>query len=107
MIWIVDAQHDGRRFIVAADEKLSAFVELERVTREALRFPNADRRQNPLREVARPGLVRAGATLQVMWRPIVQIRLREGKYILKFEDVRQGQVKWDLGAGIDLLTPRV
>ena len=30
-IWIVDAHRgDGRRFIVAADEKLSAFVELER-----------------------------------------------------------------------------
>jgi putative heme iron utilization protein len=30
-IWIVNAhREDGRRFIVAADEKLSAFVELER-----------------------------------------------------------------------------
>jgi hypothetical protein len=30
-IWIVDAhRRDGRRFIVTADEKLSAFVELER-----------------------------------------------------------------------------
>jgi hypothetical protein len=30
-IWIVDAQRgDGRRFIVTADQKLSAFVELER-----------------------------------------------------------------------------
>ena len=30
-IWIVDAHRgDGRPFIVAADEKLSAFVELER-----------------------------------------------------------------------------
>ena len=30
-IWIVDAHRDdGRRFIVHADEKLSAFVELER-----------------------------------------------------------------------------
>jgi hypothetical protein len=30
-IWIVDAQRgDRRRFIVHADEKLSAFVELER-----------------------------------------------------------------------------
>ena len=29
-IWIVDAHRDnGRRFIVRADEKLSAFVELE------------------------------------------------------------------------------
>jgi hypothetical protein len=31
IIWIVDAHRsDGRRFIVRADEKLSAFVELER-----------------------------------------------------------------------------
>ena len=30
-IWIVDAHRgDGRRFIVRADEKLSAFIELER-----------------------------------------------------------------------------
>jgi len=30
-IWIVDAHRDdGRRFIVRADEKLTAFVELER-----------------------------------------------------------------------------
>jgi hypothetical protein len=30
-IWIADAHRDdGRRFIVHADEKLSAFVELER-----------------------------------------------------------------------------
>jgi len=30
-IWIVDAHgDDGQRFIVRADEKLSAFVELER-----------------------------------------------------------------------------
>jgi hypothetical protein len=29
-IWIVDARRDERRFIVHADEKLSAFVELER-----------------------------------------------------------------------------
>jgi hypothetical protein len=30
-LWIVDAHRgDGRRFVVHADEKLSAFVELER-----------------------------------------------------------------------------
>ena len=28
-MWIVDAHHDGKRFAVHADEKLSAFVELE------------------------------------------------------------------------------
>jgi hypothetical protein len=33
-IWIVDAHRDdGRRFIVRADEKLSAFVELESAIR--------------------------------------------------------------------------
>ena len=36
-IWIFDAHRgDGRRFIVHADEKLSAFVELEAVTTENL-----------------------------------------------------------------------
>jgi hypothetical protein len=29
MIWIVDAHGYGKRFVVPADEKLSAFVELE------------------------------------------------------------------------------
>jgi hypothetical protein len=30
-IWIVDAQRgDGKRFVVPADEKMSAFLELER-----------------------------------------------------------------------------
>jgi hypothetical protein len=33
---------DGKRFIVHADDKLSAFVELERVSRESLRFPNVE-----------------------------------------------------------------
>jgi hypothetical protein len=28
-IWIADAHRDGQRFIVHADEKLTAFVELE------------------------------------------------------------------------------
>jgi hypothetical protein len=32
-IWIVDAHRDdGKRFVVRADEKLTAFVELESVT---------------------------------------------------------------------------
>jgi hypothetical protein len=32
-IWIVDAHHDdGTRFVVRADEKLTAFVELESAT---------------------------------------------------------------------------
>jgi hypothetical protein len=29
-IWIVDAHRDGKRFIVRADEKLTAFLELQR-----------------------------------------------------------------------------
>jgi hypothetical protein len=36
---VTDARGDnGRRFIVSADEKLTAFLELEGVTRESLRF---------------------------------------------------------------------
>jgi len=31
---IVDAHREGRRYIVHSDELLSAFLELERVTRE-------------------------------------------------------------------------
>jgi len=36
-IWIADAHRDGKRFVVRADEKLTALcLELERVTRENL-----------------------------------------------------------------------
>ena len=31
-IWIADAHRDGRRFVVRADEKLTAFVELQAAT---------------------------------------------------------------------------
>ena len=42
-MWIVDAHRgDGKRFVVRADEKLTGFLELERVTRESLRFLNAE-----------------------------------------------------------------
>jgi hypothetical protein len=42
-IWIVDAHRgDGKHFVVRADKKLSAFIELERVSRESLRFPNVE-----------------------------------------------------------------
>jgi hypothetical protein len=42
-IWIADAHRgDRKRFIVRADEKLTAFLELERVTRESLRFQNPE-----------------------------------------------------------------
>jgi hypothetical protein len=34
-IWIVDTHRDtGRRFVVRSDEKLAAFLELERITHE-------------------------------------------------------------------------
>jgi len=33
---------DGKRFTVIADDKLTAFLELERVTRESFRFQNAE-----------------------------------------------------------------
>jgi hypothetical protein len=33
---------DRRRFVVQADEKVTAFLELEQVTRESWRFQNAD-----------------------------------------------------------------
>ena len=37
MIWIVDAHRDdGRRFVARADEKLTAFLELELATRRAI-----------------------------------------------------------------------
>jgi len=42
-IWIADAHcDDGKRYVVHADEKLTAFLELQRVTRESLRFPDAE-----------------------------------------------------------------
>jgi len=38
-IWIVDAHRgDGKRFVVREDEKLTVFVELERITRELALF---------------------------------------------------------------------
>jgi hypothetical protein len=42
-ICIADAHRDnGKRFVVRAEEKLTAFLELEKVTRESLRFLNAE-----------------------------------------------------------------
>jgi hypothetical protein len=42
-IWIVDAHRgDGKRYVVHAEEKLTAFLELESVTRESLRFSNVE-----------------------------------------------------------------
>jgi hypothetical protein len=43
-IFVADAHRDnGKRFVARSDEKLTAFLELERVTRESLRFLNAVR----------------------------------------------------------------
>ena len=33
-IWIVDAYRDGKRFVVRADEKLTAFLEVQRAIHE-------------------------------------------------------------------------
>jgi hypothetical protein len=42
-IWIVDAHRDdGKRFVVHADEKLTAFIEIEAATRLALRENQAN-----------------------------------------------------------------
>jgi hypothetical protein len=42
-IWIADAHRDnGKRLVDRADEKLTAFLELERVTGESFRFQNVD-----------------------------------------------------------------
>ena len=48
-IFIADAHRDdGKRFVVHADEKLTAFLELERVTRESFHFLNRSRAGNRL-----------------------------------------------------------
>jgi hypothetical protein len=42
-IFVADAHRDdGKRFVARADGKLTAFVELERVTRESLCFRNTE-----------------------------------------------------------------
>jgi hypothetical protein len=42
-IFVADGYRgDGNRFVARADDKLTAFLELERVTRESLRFQNAE-----------------------------------------------------------------
>jgi hypothetical protein len=43
IIWVADAHRDnGKRFVARADEKLTAFLELESATRESMRFQNAE-----------------------------------------------------------------
>jgi hypothetical protein len=49
-IWIADAHRDnGNRIVVRSDEKLTAFLELERATRESsrLRRPQLQKCVNP------------------------------------------------------------
>jgi hypothetical protein len=42
-IFVADTHRDnGKRFIVTADKKLTAFLELEPATRESFRSPNAE-----------------------------------------------------------------
>jgi len=42
-IFVADAHRDDeKRFVAGADEKLTAFLQLERVTRESFRFLNAE-----------------------------------------------------------------
>jgi hypothetical protein len=42
VLYTADAyRNDGKRFTVIAGDQLTAFLELERVNRESLRFPNA------------------------------------------------------------------
>ena len=47
-IWIVDAHRDGKRFVVRADEMLTAFLELESVVRGG-RIPLTRRLKKPTR----------------------------------------------------------
>ena len=43
VLFTADAHRDnGKRFIVTADERLTAFLELERITHESFRFLNAE-----------------------------------------------------------------
>jgi hypothetical protein len=54
-IWIVDAHRDeGRRFAVHADEKLTAFLELEGLVRNARAQSKAKHTMGQLREIRSP-----------------------------------------------------
>ncbi len=62
---------DGKRFIVTADEKLTAFLELERVTRDGSECPaNARRRVARCRGVA----VRRDLRLSEPWLSLCPVR---------------------------------
>jgi len=53
---------DGGRFIILSDEKLSAFLELERITRESSRFLNSDNSAQPREGACLPSVRFAVAT---------------------------------------------
>jgi len=54
-IWIVDAHRDdGKRFVVRADEKLTAFLELESAIRSATRGKTACYKNLPPDRAAKP-----------------------------------------------------
>ena len=51
-IWIADAHRDdGKRFVVRADEKLTAFLELESAIRRATTFSDRRKLDNFLFEI--------------------------------------------------------
>jgi hypothetical protein len=53
-IWIVDAHGYGKRFIVRADEKLTAFMKLESAIRSATRGKSACYENLPPDQAAKP-----------------------------------------------------
>jgi hypothetical protein len=54
-IWIVEAHRsDGKRFVVHADEKLSAFLELESASRESHHWAPMSRRPEQYKKVKSP-----------------------------------------------------
>jgi hypothetical protein len=52
-IWIVDAHGYGKRFIVRAEEKLTAFMELQRAIHEFAVMEKGYKRGNHLRPTGR------------------------------------------------------
>jgi hypothetical protein len=69
-IWIADAHRDGKRFIVRADEKLTAFVELEAVALFAVGF---------IEKIARADMVyRTTPDRLKSYRPAAEIFLKLG-----------------------------
>jgi hypothetical protein len=77
-IWIADAHcDDGKRFVVRADEKLTAFLELESAIRAARCWLNAysSTRSSPLQSAGSSthGDIRdAAARIAVMYRALLR-----------------------------------